>query len=265
MSRPDKAVQAHVRRIENGANRGNDRDVVAEHRKVLHAQRLGAHERQRRRGRGGLESDGEKQHVLFGIGLRQLQRVGRRVDDAHVHPARLMLQRAAVRAGHAHHVAERGEDHVVAFSHGQPIVDPPHRQDAHGAAGPVDQFDIGRQQVLQTEAIDGVRVPAADLHQPVVPLGIVEAANLRHCLMDQLRFAKFVDKSHHSVFLVNFMAPLSQRRGPGAAARLTGVRPFFRPQESSSRPTRIRESPAAPPRSRPASPASASGPARPAR
>ena len=47
-----------------------------------------------------------------GIGARQLQRIGRRIDDADVGAAGLVLERAAVRAGHAHHVAKGGEDHV---------------------------------------------------------------------------------------------------------------------------------------------------------
>ena len=53
---------------------------------------------------------------LSGFVSRQLQRVGRRIDDADVHAARLVFERAAVRARHAHHVAERGEDHVRAAS-----------------------------------------------------------------------------------------------------------------------------------------------------
>ena len=39
--RPDETVQPHVGRIEDGANRRNDRDVVAKHREVRHAQRPG--------------------------------------------------------------------------------------------------------------------------------------------------------------------------------------------------------------------------------
>ena len=93
---------------------GNDRHVIAEDREIANALRLRAHQRERRRWRGRLEPDGEEHHVLLGIVPRQLQRVGRRVNDAHIHAARFVFQRAAAGARHAHHVAERGEDHIRA-------------------------------------------------------------------------------------------------------------------------------------------------------
>ena len=54
---------------------------------------------------------------------------------------------------------------------GQAIVDAAHGKHAHRAAGTVDQFDVGRQQILQAEAVDGVGVAAADFHDAVVPRG----------------------------------------------------------------------------------------------
>ena len=47
----------------------------------------------------------------------------------------------------------------------QPVVHPAHRDHAHRATRPVDQLDLGRQQVLDSVAVDGVGVAAADLHQ----------------------------------------------------------------------------------------------------
>ena len=131
-----------------------------------------------------------------GIGARQFQRIGRRVDDPDVGAASLVFERAAVRAGHAHHVAERGEDDVWPLRHGQAVVDAAHGQHADRAAGTVDQFDVGRQQILQAEAVDGVGVAAAHLHEAVVPAGVGQAADLLGGLGDQLGLAKLIDESH---------------------------------------------------------------------
>ena len=196
VARPDEGVEPHVGRIENGADRGNDRDVIAEHRKIVDALRLRAHQRQCRGGSRGFKADGEKHHVLVGIGLRQFQRVGRRIDDAHIHPARFVFERAAVRARNAHHVAKGGEDDVGLLGDREPVVDSAHRQHAHRAARAVDQVDIGGQQILQPEAIDGVGVSAANFHDAVVPVGIGQPADFFGGPADDFRFAKLVDKFH---------------------------------------------------------------------
>ena len=145
VSRPDEGVDAHVGRIENRANGRNDGDVIAEDRKILDAFRFRAHQRERGRGRGGLESDGEEHHVLVGILLRQLESIGRRVNDAHIHAASFVFKRAAVRAGHAHHVTEGGEDHVGILRDGKAVVDSSHRQNADRAAGAVNQLNVRRE------------------------------------------------------------------------------------------------------------------------
>ena len=67
MARADEGVEPHVRRIENGADRGDDGDVIAEDGEVADALGLGAHQRQRGGGRRGLEADGEEHDVLVGI------------------------------------------------------------------------------------------------------------------------------------------------------------------------------------------------------
>ena len=51
----------------------------------------------------------------------------------------------------------------------EPVVDAAHGQHADRTAGAVDQLDVGRQQILQAEAIDGVSVAAAHFHEAVVP------------------------------------------------------------------------------------------------
>ena len=112
-----------------------------------------------------------------GILLRELQRVGRRIDDAHVHAARFVFQRAAVRAGNAHHVAKGGENNIGLRCERQTIVDAAHGKNANRAARPVNQFDVGREQILQAETINGVGVAAAHFHEAIVAIGIGERAN----------------------------------------------------------------------------------------
>ena len=51
------------------------------------------------------------------------------------------------------------------------VVDPAHGQHADRAARAVDQLDVGGQHVLEAEAVDRVGVPAAHLHEAVVPPG----------------------------------------------------------------------------------------------
>ena len=52
--------------------------------------------------------------------------------------------------------------------HGEAVVDAAHRQHADRAARAVHQFDVRREQVLQSEAIDGVGVAAAHFHEAVM-------------------------------------------------------------------------------------------------
>ena len=108
-------------------------------------------------------------------------------------PRALCSSGLPLRAGHAHHVAERGEDHVRILRHRQPVVDAAHGQHAYRAARAVHQLDVRRQQILQAEAIDGVRVAAAHFHEPVVPVRIGEAADLLGGLRDHAGVAKFID------------------------------------------------------------------------
>jgi integrase len=163
------------------AARRNDGDMIAEHGKIVDALGLGSHQRQRGRRSRSLEPDGEKHDVLLGIEASQFQRVGWRIHDADVHPAGFVLERAALGPRNAHHVAEGGEDYVGLLRNGQAIVNAPHGKHADRTAGPVDQFDILRKDVLEAEAIDGVRVTTADFHQAVVPVAAGQAADFLGC------------------------------------------------------------------------------------
>ena len=79
---------------------------------------------------------------------------------------------------------------------GQAVVDASHGKHADRTAGTMDQFDIFRKNILQTEAIDGVRVAAADFHEAVVPIGAGQTADLLGRLRNQFGFAKLINKSH---------------------------------------------------------------------
>jgi hypothetical protein len=107
----------------------------------------------------------------------EFESVGGRVDDANVHAAGFVLERTALRAGNAHHVAKCGEDDIGFVRDGEAIVNSPHGKNADGAAGAVDQFDVFRKDIFQAEAVDGVGMSAADLHHAVVAFGAGEAAN----------------------------------------------------------------------------------------
>ena len=99
-----------------------------------------------------------------GLRLGEVQRVERRVDDAHVAALGFGVEQALRRAGHAQHVAERAEDHFRAARDGDGFVDQLNGGYADGAAGTVHQLDFARQQVFQAALDDGVGLAAADFH-----------------------------------------------------------------------------------------------------
>jgi len=60
-------------------------------------------------------------------------------------PRALCSSGLALRAGNAHHVAERGEDDIGFVRDGETIVDSAMGSNADGAAGAMDQFDVLRE------------------------------------------------------------------------------------------------------------------------
>ena len=136
-----------------------------------------------------------------GLRARELERVERRVDHAHVGAARLRLEQRAAPAGHAHHVAEGREDHLRPLGERDRVVDAAHRDHADRAAGPVHEVDLGRDQILEPVLVDRVRVPAADLHDlaPSRP-GSTSAGELARELLRQLAGAELVDVLHGERF-----------------------------------------------------------------
>ena len=96
--RADEAVEPQVGRVEQRAQRRHDRHVAAHAREVPDALGLRALQRQRRRGRRGLEADREEDDLAVGVLLGDPQRVERRVDHPDVRALGLGLEQAALRA-----------------------------------------------------------------------------------------------------------------------------------------------------------------------
>src|SRR5690606_22009395 len=147
-------------------------------------------------GRGcGLEADAEEDHLPVRVLLGDAQRVQRGVDDAYVAALAAHLEQVPSGAGHAEHVAEGAEDHVGSGGDLQGLVDDLQRGHAHRAAGSVDQLDAFGEKLVDAVPDDGVRLPAAHLHQrprpghrgldvveqPLRELGILEFVDVLHC------------------------------------------------------------------------------------
>ena len=100
------------------------------------------------------------------------------------------------RTGHSHHVAEAGQDDVRPLRDRDAVVHPAHRDDAHRTAGAVHELDVLGQVILDAVAIDRVGVPAAHLHDLVVPAGLAQCGDLppEHCR--QVGVAELVDELH---------------------------------------------------------------------
>ncbi len=169
--RRQKSLHPVRRRFEHGGDRRRHEDVGDQGREVFQPQprRLGHRHRVGRR--SGLEADGEEDHLAIRMPLGQGHGLHRRVDDAHVAPFRLHREEVLRRAGHAEHVAERAKDRFPPRGDGHGLVDHFQRRDADRAARSVDQRNLRWQHLIQREADDRVRLPAADLHDVPRPGG----------------------------------------------------------------------------------------------
>ena len=79
---------------------------------------------------------------------------------------------------------------------GNGVVDARHGQDADRAARTMDEADIGRHQVRDAIAEDGVGVAAAELHQAVVPVRAYRGSDRRGQSAGQVLVAELVDVLH---------------------------------------------------------------------
>jgi len=152
-------------RGEDGAHGARHADVRRHEAEIGEAAPLGLEHGHGVGRRGGLEADGEEDDLAVGVRSSQLDRVERRVHHAHVAAGGAHAEQVRGAARNAQHVAEAGEDDPGARGDGQGAVDHLQRRDAHRAAGTVHQGDRGRQELVQPAAHDGVRLPAADLHE----------------------------------------------------------------------------------------------------
>ena len=100
-----------------------------------------------------------------------------RIDDADIHAAGFVFERAAVVPGTRIMSPKAAKITSGSLRDGEAVVDASHGKDADRTAGAVNQFDIGGKDVFQAEAVDGVGVAAADFHDAVLARGVGEAAN----------------------------------------------------------------------------------------
>ena len=56
-------------------------------------------------------------------------------------------------------------------------------KNAHGTSGTMNEFEVIGKNILQSEAIDGMGVSAADFHDAVMAVGIGQAANFFRVLL----------------------------------------------------------------------------------
>ena len=176
MRRADETVEPHAFCLAGAGGIENRRDgrrrqhMVADHAEVAEAERFGFADHHRGGRGGGLEADGEKDHLAMRMGAGEAECVGGRIDHPDVGAARPRLVHRQPRRGrHAQAVAVAADDHLGALE-GQRNghVDAPDRQHAHRAAGAVDHAHLCRQQVGDTVARDRVGVAAAELHEGVI-------------------------------------------------------------------------------------------------
>ena len=164
VARGEEPLHLVARRAQDRLHGRRHQHVRAEDREIAQPQLLRLPDRHRVAGRRGLETDGEEHDLAVRVRLRQLDRVQRRVDHAHIAALRPHAQQVDARPGHAQHVAERGQDHLRPAGNGDRLIDQFKRGDAHRAAGAMHQRDLQRQQPVDPGLDQRVRLSAADLH-----------------------------------------------------------------------------------------------------
>ena len=161
----DERVQLELRVVDDGLQRTGHVLVGAEHGEVLEAGRSRALDGHGNERRGGLEAHAHEHDLAVGVLLGERQRVERRVHDLYAAAGGLLLEQARRGAGHARHIAERGDGDVVGAREGDNGVDVAVRRHAHRAAGAGRQADALGHEVADAVARDGHRVRAAHLHE----------------------------------------------------------------------------------------------------
>ena len=94
------------------------------------------------------------------------------------------------------------------------VVDATHRDHADRAAGPVDELDVRGQEVVDAVLVDRVRVPAAHLHDLVLPAGLDGREDLAREHPPELRVPILVDELHAT--LASATPACTRRLSPAA-------------------------------------------------
>src|SRR2546422_11461398 len=97
----NEAVQAEIRRVEDGLDGWKDDDMIAENREVLHPLLGRLQDRQRRRWRRGLKSDGHEDHLFVWVRPRYLPDVEARVHHPEATPSGAGIKAPAPAARHS--------------------------------------------------------------------------------------------------------------------------------------------------------------------
>jgi len=119
----------------------------------------------------GLEAYRKEHDILLRDPSGQLQCIEGRVDNPYLPPFRPYLQEVRLAPRYPEHVSEGGEDHVGAGSQMDGPVDLFQRGNADRATRTMDHLHRTTQDLVDPLPDDGVRLPAADLHQHPSPRG----------------------------------------------------------------------------------------------
>ena len=171
MPRGNEALNAIRGRTHQGANRRGNEHMRDEHGKISQAFLLGlpcSHGIRRSR---GLESDSEKHDAALRMRSCDLQRLQRSVRNPHIAAFGLGLEQVRARARNPQHVAVGNQRDIGKRCEFDGLVDRLQGGDADGTTRAVHQFDVVAEQLVETVAHDGVRLPAADLHQHPLAAG----------------------------------------------------------------------------------------------
>src|SRR5262249_15565433 len=142
----------------------------------------------------GLKSHGQKDHLFVRVFTSYLESIERRVDDTHITALRLHSKKVLMAARHTQHVAEGTEDQARPGRQLNGLVQNLDRRYTDETTRRVDERDACRQEFVNAEADDGVRLAAADFHQGPWPVRDIRNAS-RH-LLGRLRVAVFIEVLH---------------------------------------------------------------------
>ena len=192
-----RAVVAHLGRFQDVRDCRRREHVAAQDAEIVKLARGGfANDQRGRRGRR-FKADGEENDFAIGMFRRNLQAIGGRVQHAKVGAARLGPdQRQAAGSRHAQGVAVGADDRATRQREGDRMIDASDRQHAYRAAGAVDHAHVGRQQVLDAVARNGMRMTAAEFHEAVAAAGHDFGSQACGDLPRHFAVAEFIDVFH---------------------------------------------------------------------